>query len=283
MLLKVEEYKTYLKDGEKADNTIRDYVTTLKQLEDYLNFHQITEITKTVMTDYKEYLTMLEFQKGDTKKNYEISSINQTITKLNVYFNWIYNVDDGGKNPLSLKQHNTQIKAHRKSIDDTDYKRMLKNAHSRETYQFMLVIANTGMRITEVLKLKVSDLDKKIIRISNKGKFKTVSLPLWLRRELKKYVIDALWGNEDSFIFPKSKTSYRNYIKKTAGKAKVNSEKAYPHSFRHYFAKQYILKHNGNISDLQQLLGHSNIQTTAIYTHLSVEELAAIQRKVKNI
>lgn len=281
MLIKLEEYKTYLQDGEIAENTIKGYVTALKQLEAYLNFFEIKTITKTVMTDYKEYLTMLEFRKGDVMKNYEISSLNQMITKVNIYFNWVYGVEDGGKNPLSLKQHRVQTKAHRKSLEEVDYKRMLRHAHTKETYMFMLIIGNTGMRIAEVLKLKVSDLDKKIIRISNKGKFKTVSLPLWLKREIKDYVDNSTNLINHDFIFPKSPTSYRNQIKKTAGHAKVNSDKAFPHSFRHYFAKQFI-RNGGDISDLQQMLGHSNIQTTSIYTHLSIEELSMIQRQVKN-
>ncbi|WP_413462941.1 tyrosine-type recombinase/integrase [Lactococcus lactis] len=83
-------------------------------------------------------------------------------------------------------------------------------------------------------------------------------------------------------IFYKNQRTYRVNLKKIAGIAKVNKEKVYPHSIRHYFAKSFLMN-GGDATVLQQLLGHEQIATTTIYMKLSSNELSDQFSKIKNI
>ena len=65
---------------------------------------------------------------------------------------------------------------------------MLKNSTTEEMRLFILVIGNTGMRISEVCSFKVEDLNKKIIAIENKGKQRIITIPQFLKKQLKTYV-----------------------------------------------------------------------------------------------
>lgn len=61
-------------------------------------------------------------------------------------------------------------------------------------------------------------------------------------------------------------------MKEIARFTRVKPEKVYPHSFRHLFAKQWLRHNNHNVLELANILGHSSLETTRIYTTLSIEE-----------
>ncbi|MHC5250410.1 tyrosine-type recombinase/integrase, partial [Enterococcus sp. LJL90] len=84
-----------------------------------------------------------------------------------------------------------------------------------------------------------------------------------------------------TIIFHKSQDFYRKRLKTIAGKAKVKKEKVYPHTVRHFFAKEFIAN-GGDSTDLQQMLGHESIATTTIYTKLSTNELSEKYREIRN-
>lgn len=265
----LKAYKLYLIENEVRHNTIKNYMNTLQQLKKFLKKNDY-ELDKESLILYKEHLKSFEYS---PKRNYKTNTINQKIVSINIYLNWIERKD------LTLKLLKTQIKEHRESITQKEFRALIKHATSEEMRLIMLTIANTGLRITELCSLKVSDLDLSIIPIENKGKQRSIAIPQFLKKQLKKYVRER--GIEDQ-IFYKKQATYRMNLKVIAGKAKVKKDKVYPHSFRHYFAKQF-LANGGDSTDLQQLLGHENIITTTIYTKLSTNELGDKFRRVKNV
>ena len=274
MLIKIKEYEMHLMENEIAGNTIKNYINTLKQFNDYLEAEGVEVIEKEHLIDYKASLREEEHSPG---KKYKISSINQKIICINVYFNWVKGTKD---HPLKLKKFKEQTTSHKESINETDFRRLRKYA-TKEMDMFMMTIANTGLRISEVCALRKSDLSKAIIEITNKGKDRTIDIPPFLKKQLNTWD-HVLALNDDDIIFYKTQQYYRSELKGIAGVAKVKLEKVYPHSFRHYFAKQFITN-GGDSSDLQQMLGHSSIATTTIYTRKNKEELATIfRKKVKN-
>lgn len=274
MLIKIKEYEMHLMENEIAKNTIDNYVNTLTQFNDYLVARDIKVIEKEHLIDFKASLRQVEYQPG---KKYKVSSINQKIICVNVYFNW----ENGTKDhPLKLKKFKEQTQNHKESINEKDFKRLRKFA-DKELDMFMLTIANTGLRISEVCAIKKSDLSKALIEITNKGKDRTIDIPPFLKKQLLAWDYVKELGDDD-IIFNKTQQHYRSQLKRIAGIAKVKKEKVYPHSFRHYFAKQFIAG-GGDSSDLQQMLGHSSIATTTIYTRKNKEELARTFRTIKNV
>lgn len=277
MLIKLKEYELYLRENEIAKNTIKNYLNTLEQLDSYLLINGIKSeemIDKGHLIGFKDYLRETEWAPG---KKYELSSINQKIICINIYFNWVF---EGKEHDMKLKIFRVQTKAHRESIDEKEYKRLL-NYSSPEIHYFMLLIANTGLRISEACQVKKSDLSISEIKITNKGKSRVIGIPAWLKKRLLSWqqVKDM---NDDDCIFNKTQQYYRGALKITAGKAKVSLNKVYPHSFRHFFAKMFI-KNKGDSTVLQQMLGHSDIGTTTIYTHLNQSELARTFSSVRNV
>lgn len=265
----LKAYKLYLIENEIRPNTIRNYMNTLRQLDQYLTIRRL-DLTKENLIAFKEHLKAFEYDVG---KRYKTNTINQKIVSINIYLNWIEHHE------LSLKLLKTQIKEHRESINEREFKLLMKHATSEEMRLLMLTIANTGLRITEICNLRVSDLETSIVQIENKGKQRSIAIPSFLKKQLKQYVADR--GIKDE-IFYKQQATYRENMKVIAGKAKVKKSKVYPHSFRHYFAKRF-LANGGDSTDLQQMLGHENIATTTIYTQLSTNELGEKFRKIKNI
>lgn len=148
----------------------------------------------------------------------------------------------------------------------------------------MRLIYSTGLRVSECVNLKVSDLELEDsqgwVRSGKGNKDRPIFLSKPLIEELKRY-IQTLAENE-LYLFPgkNGHISTRNvqYIVKTAAKkAKIN-KKVSVHKLRHSFAT-HNLENGVDIRLIQELLGHSDLSTTQIYTKVSHEQL----KKIKNV
>ena len=267
-MIELKNYRLYLLENEIAKNTIKNYLNTLYQLDQFLRGNGLG-LDKESMILFKAHLQEIEWRPGI---KYKLSTLNQKITAINIYFNWI------DRHDLTVKNLKTQTVEHRAIFNQKEYRRLLGNATSEEMRLFMLTIANTGLRISETCRLTVMDLDKRSLLVNNKGKIRTIAIPVWVKKQLKYYCGAA---EIDGVIFDKSQSHYREELKVVAGKAKVNKEKVFPHAFRHYFSKNF-LSSGGDSATLQQMLGHENISTTTIYTKYSSDELAEIFSKIKN-
>jgi integrase len=135
-------------------------------------------------------------------------------------------------------------------------------------------IYQTGMRKTEALTLEWNrvNLDEGYVLIKGKGdKTRAVPLTPVLRGELKAWK-DG--GNGDKLVFPSTKTGeaivgvYKAIAR--AKKAAKIDKRIYPHLLRHCFGT-HIIDGGGDVASLQELLGHADITTTSIYTHLSMD------------
>ncbi len=268
MLVKLDAYTLYCKENEIATNTIKNYTITLNQLNEFLTVNNIENPSKEDLINFKQHLKEEIYAPG---KRYKTSTCNQKITAINIYLNWAERTD------LKLKLFKEQTTTHRESITQEDFERLLRHSN-KEMRLFILTIANTGLRISELCALQKKDLYSTLIEVKNKGKIRIIDIPQFLKKELRSY---SLKLDDDQLIFNKTQSHYRQELKNIAGKAKVKLSRVYPHSLRHYFAKKFIAD-GGDSTALQQMLGHSDIKTTTIYTKMSKEELAKTFRGIKN-
>ena len=258
------EWLADLEQAEKRDSTLSKYRGNVQRFIDWLPDEQ--EITKKMVMDYKEHLR----SRLDSTK-----SVNTNISEVDEFLKWI------GLEELCVKKIKIQIsQSNEDVITLTDYKRLLRKAKERgdwQTYYIMQILAHTGIRVAELKYFKARDgcFDDDFIKVFNKGKDRRIIVPKQLKHDLNKYV-KAL-GIKNGVIFKSSvkpgqminaSTIWR-HMKDIAGAAKVNKTKVHPHSFRHLFAQLYMELPDSNLTELRDLLGHSSLETTGLYTQTS--------------
>lgn len=255
---------------ELAPKTISSYRNAINKLIEYLKDNQ--EINKKVIMSWKKDLK---------DKNYALKSRNQFIVVINKYLAYL------GLNDCMVKKFEEQEKSSLEDyIEPQEHKRMLrwaKQINMMEAYYIMKVFASSGARISELQYFTVENLESNYIKGAyNKHKERTLIMTNDLRRELKKYCKinkittgyifrspdPKLSSNPDKMV---NQSTIWRWLKKIAKKAKINAKKMHPHAWRHLFAKQ--CKANGiDLDELADILGHKNLNTTAIYTKTSMKE-----------
>jgi len=154
----------------------------------------------------------------------------------------------------------------------------------------MEVTYAAGLRVSELLGLKMEDLNREagFLRVTGKGSRQRLT-PLgkealyWLDRYIKEARPHLLKGRLNAFLFPgrggKGHITRQAFWLKIRQYAKNAGLPAiHPHTFRHSFAT-HLLEGGADLRSVQILLGHANIVTTQIYTHISREHLKAVHRK----
>lgn len=270
-----EKLELFVSDHETAEyelKTIRDYKIAVKKFLSYVDSDEF-ELNKQLLIKYKNYLV----------SNYCTSSVNKYIIVLNKFLKYI------GYEEITLKKIKTQQKT---SIDDPlweqEHKRMLrwaKKLNMNDIYLIMKVFAYTGIRVAELNYFTVENIDN-YIKVHNKGKDRKIILRDDLKRELKKYCKENKITSGYIFKSPKIENKMLNpstiwrRLKKIAGAAKINKDKIHAHAWRHLFAKEFISA-GGTIDELSDILGHSKLETTRIYTMTSNREKKQRLEKMK--
>ena len=242
--------------------------------------------------------------KQSMQKKYATKTINNYIIIINKFMKYIELIEVDAYSKKMLKKHisdNYSLKPIREQektslenvLEPSEFKRMLKMAKQlgyQDMYMIMKIFGYTGIRLSELKFFTFENIQEKkgYIEVYNKGKLRQVPLRSDLRRELLKY---AKKNNiEQGTLFPGvddktkmlSKKTIQNRIKKICGKCRgISLEKAHPHAFRHMFGIQWVHQNGqASLSELAKIMGHSSIQTTAIYTNTSQQEK---KRKVEAI
>jgi integrase/recombinase XerD len=152
------------------------------------------------------------------------------------------------------------------------------------------VLYATGLRVSELVNLRGSqvNLNQGVIRILGKGNRERL-IPLgeeavrWLTEFTRGSRAEILLERQTDYLFPTrrgdrmTRQAFWHIIKRYARKAGVNKELS-PHTLRHAFAT-HLLNHGADLRVVQMLLGHADISTTQIYTHVARERLKALHAK----
>ena len=136
-------------------------------------------------------------------------------------------------------------------------------------------IGSTGIRISELKFITVESLETGRAEIYNKGKSRVVLLPVELTRLLKKYCRKSGIGTGSIFVTkhgnPMDRSNVSKRMKQLGREAGVDTAKIFPHNLRHLFARIFYSIEK-DVVRLMDLLGHSNINTTRIYTMTTEEQ-----------
>lgn len=270
-----DELKSWLAeldDNELSKNTLKRYKINITS---FINFADKKPIEKNTIKEYKAKLENVDRYLTNTSNNY--------LVVLNHFLKYIDLSD------LTVKLFRLQRKdSAEESISYTDYHRLLRCTKAKNdisTYTILRILAETGIRVSELKFFTVEKLDD-ILTIKNKNKVRNIVIKNDLLKFLKKYCREN--KIESGYIFPGLNgerplhdSSIRKKLKKAAGYSKIRLSKVHPHSFRHYFAKRFLEMYPDDVLTLADLLGHSSLETTRIYVKLSNKEKEKRLRNVK--
>lgn len=252
----IEEYITHLWEQERAGNTVLKYRRDLMALCKWLDGRPLE---KSTLVGWKEYLVTV----------YAAASVNSMLAALNGFLHFM------GWQEFAVKQLKIQKNLfcdEDRELTREEYIRLVEAAKKagNERMSFILqTICATGIRVSELKYITAETVRLGRAEISNKGKIRTVFLPGKLCALLKKYLQKDNRTTGAVFVTRTGKPIDRSNIwrdmKKLCESAGVAQEKVFPHNLRHLFARTYYSLEK-DISRLADILGHSNIGTTRIYT-----------------
>lgn len=264
----IEDFIKLLQENDKSQNTIQSYVSDIGKFNTYSS----NGIECTDKTELKGYISHLQ---GEGQK---VSTINRKIASINSYVKYINEYQ--GTNIPQLKQLK---KENQTFIDDMltlgEVKRIIKQAEKHNDIRAVTIFYTlllTGARVSELLQVKVKDIDKDSVTVKGKGsKYRELLIPKSLKKHLKRY--GEIRNNESEFLFVGergeiNRQTVHNTIKHYTGQARgISKDKAHAHSFRHLYAQQ-LAKLGVEPVVISQLLGHS-LTVTGLYMQVSKKEL----------
>ena len=257
----IERYGQYLVEEEKSTATIEKYMRDIRAFFEWVSSG---ELNKMLVLRYKEYLT----------NNYAPASANSMLSSINSFFE--FNEWHGLK--VKMIKIQRQIFAERsKELTKEEYQRLLDAANKKSNktlYYLMQTICSSGIRVSELQSITIEAVREQQATIKCKGKMRVVILPDKLCRMLLKYAGERKITSGPLFITKKGKPLDRSSIwkmmKNLCETANVAKDKVFPHNLRHLFARTYYSIQK-DIVRLADILGHSSINTTRIYTMESGE------------
>jgi len=252
----VKRFEQYLYEEEKSDNTIEKYMRDIRFFREWLGDKSID---KSAVLDYKKELC----------EKYLPASVNSMLSSINalfMYMNW-YDLK-----VKTLKIQRRIFADKEKELTKAEYERLLtsaKNKKNERLYYLMQTIGSTGIRISELKYITVEAVKKGQVTINCKSKIRQVFLPIQLCKMLKKYIREQNIKSGSVFITrngkPLDRSTVWKMLKGLCESANVPKSKVFPHNFRHLFAKAFYSIQK-DIVRLADILGHSSINTTRIYT-----------------
>lgn len=291
----LEEYVDAFVDDEIMDEKAERTYTKYKRVcQRFIDFFSEEEITKRDLIAYKHMLI----------EKYSIKTINNYLIIVNKFIKYVeLSVQEPGFKREKIRKYissNTlklEKEQEKRSVDNVlepnEFKRMERMAKKKNMmriYYVMKIIAYTGIRIGELKYFTVENLSDRsgVITVRNKGKTREIPVRGDLKRELLRYAKEN--EVESGPIFKGTGEGgsidddvIRRELKKVAGYCRgIDMEKVHPHSLRHMFGQKWV-EENGqaSLSELASIMGHSNVNTTAIYTQTTKQEKKRKLEKIK--
>ena len=271
-----------LVDKNYSINTIKEYEKDLNQFSLFFKNISVEEIT---YNDIRKYLKFLY------DKNYKTTSINRHISSIKSFFKYLMKMEIIKVNPLVLITNPKLEKKLPNYINYNDLEILFSVPKQNEPLGLrnaliLELLYSCGIRVSELINIKISNIDfnnNRILILGKGNKERYVLYGVVCQKLLDKYL------DESRSVLIKSENDYLllnkfgnqitdrairmiidDIVKKSSLKLNIS-----PHTLRHTFAT-HLLNEGADLKLVQDLLGHSNIATTGIYTHVSNERLRRV-------
>jgi integrase/recombinase XerD len=285
----LEDFISYLKlERGVSSNTVSSYASDLNKFFIYLDKEKISDIAKVKKDDISNFLW------DEREKGSQSSTMARRLIAIKVFFKYILREGYINKDIASYLETPRIWKKLPDALSIDEVAKLLDTVKTRDKITIrdkalLELLYATGMRISELVNLKLTDLNLEVgfIRCFGKGgKERIVPVGSKAKNALKKYIEKSrfeLSKKTNPYLFLNrfgkklSRQTCWKLIKKYTKLAGIKKEVS-PHTLRHSFAT-HLLERGADLRIVQELLGHANISTTQIYTHIDKERLKQIHKK----
>ncbi|MDD5155241.1 MAG: tyrosine recombinase XerC [Candidatus Omnitrophica bacterium] len=277
----IEKFIRYLQiEKNYSSHTITNYRL---DLEDFRNFLDKSPVENTDYLTLRKYLAIL---KG---KNLGSRSVGRKLSSLRSFFKFLTREGFLKANPILMLSSPKMEKHLPQFLTEEETRRLIESAGQagKEALRDRAILEtfySTGIRISELVGLNTQDIDfiSGIVKVMGKGKKERI-VPIGEHaiRAIREYLDKRKKQSEVVFLNRSGKRISDRGVRGIVGKyIRLASIKhgVSPHTLRHSFAT-HLLDHGADLRSVQELLGHANLSTTQIYTHLTTERLKNVYDK----
>lgn len=283
---KIKDFENFLRfERNFSDNTLDAYLRDVRKLRDFAEF-DMNDTGPLVIT----YENIQEFLYHLSKKKFSERTQARWISSIKAFFKYLVEDEAREDNPATLLEGPKLGLYLPDTLSFDDVNRIIKAINistdlGRRNHCMIEVLYGCGLRVSELIDLKMSNINFKesYLKVEGKGdKARFVPLAAYTAELIKLYIKEIRSKYKinkkcEDILFLNSRGSSMSrvivfiIIKELTEKAGIN-KKISPHTFRHSFAT-HLLQNGADLRYIQEMLGHSSITTTEIYTHLKNEEL----------
>ena len=283
---KIKDFENFLRfERNFSDNTIDAYLRDVRKLRDFAEF-DMNDTGPLVIT----YENIQEFLFHLSKKKFSERTQARWISSIKAFFKYLVEDEAREDNPATLLEGPKLGLYLPDTLSFDDVNRIIEAINistdlGRRNHCMIEVLYGCGLRVSELIDLKMSNINFKesYLKVEGKGeKVRFVPLAAYTAELIKQYIKEIRSKYKinkkcEDILFLNSRGSSMSrvivfiIIKELTEKAGIN-KKISPHTFRHSFAT-HLLQNGADLRYIQEMLGHSSITTTEIYTHLKNEEL----------
>lgn len=282
-----------------ALNTRQAYWRDLADVSLFLRSENNTDIDKATTADLQAYIKNLSEKthvKGNNKGKIAVRTIARRLSALRQFYRFMVSEDMRDDDPTTTIESPKQGRTLPKTLSEDEVNQLISTAGQAGTPESVRLVAlleilyASGLRVSELVGLPMSALGEgnQFITIAGKaGRERMVPLSDPAQKALadyiavrKRFIGSESQANQEQWVFP-SRTSdsghltrqrFAQLLKDLARAAEVDEDRVSPHILRHAFAT-HLLSRGADLRSVQKMLGHADIATTQIYTHIVGDKL----------
>ena len=282
-------FESYLRDEKKASaNTLSSYLRDVRQYGDYLELHMDCTIVDATEEEAGEYIKWL---KSNGKS---VATVSRCIASLKNLYAFLCLRQIVNSNPAAKLVSDKGVQKLPQILSSREVELLLEqpecvDAKGYRDRAMLELLYATGMRVTELIDLNIGDvnLGAGVVRCESRGKERFVPMYPAAIKALGEYIelvrpqMLALPDEEALFVNVSgarmSRQGFWKIIKYYQKKAKIDKDIT-PHTLRHSFAA-HLLENGADLHAIQELLGHADISSTQVYSHLVKKQLKDVYNK----
>ena len=285
----IEAYRTYLRDERRSsENTVSSYLRDLRQFEAYLKLTEGPAVERCTSKEVESYMT---YMAGHGKS---ASSVARGVASLKSFYTYLMGRGVIRQNPAKGV---TAVRSERKYPEILTGKEVelfleqpqCVDAKGYRDHAMLELLYATGIRVSELIALNLDDVNFSagLVRCRSRGKERVIPLYTGAIKALQEYVREIrpqiILYNEEPALFVNmngermSRQGFWKIIKYYQEKAQIKKDIT-PHTLRHSFAA-HLLENGADLRSIQEMLGHADISSTQIYSHMVKQKLKDVYQK----
>lgn len=274
----IGEYLEYLElEKGLSQNTLDAYRRDLEDFSDVSGIDDINSVDRLIINSYVRSLR---------EKKYAPTSIIRKVASLRGFFKWTTSVGILQKNPASTLEQPKVPQRLPKVISIKEVEEMLHNNLTPLQHVIIELLYSCGLRVSELVNLKTNDIDlaSKYVRCFGKGSKERI-IPIG---ETAKQIVKEYLPQRELLVKKYNLNTKRLLVLENGRlitrqdiytliheQGKLINKNISPHTLRHSFAT-HLLENGADLRIVQELLGHSDVSTTQLYTHISKKRLKEV-------